>query len=276
MAEGTPARIDRAALERIIQRAAELQTSEREIGDSLSPDEVLALGKAVGIPSRYLQQALLEERTRLAGVAPSGLLERAVGPAAIVAQRVVRGEPELVEQALIRWMEERELFCVQRHQPGRITWEPIAGFHAAFRRSTGGFSGRRGPIMLAKAGTVSATVIALETGFTHVALGAEARKVRTESVVGSAALVGGGILTSGLLLVMGAFALPALIPVPVGLGLGYAALKRYGPVATRIHLGLERALDHLAQAPGARGRLPPRAPGLIDLLADEVRKALKS
>jgi hypothetical protein len=95
-------------------------------------------------------------------------------------------------------------------------------------------------------------------------------------VVGSAALVGGGVLTSGLLLVMGAFALPALIPVPVGLGLGYAALKRYGPVATRIQLGLERALDHLEQAPGARGRLPPRAPGLIDLLADEVRKALKS
>ena len=45
MTEGTPARIDRAALERIIQRAAELQTSEREIGDSLTPDEVLALGK---------------------------------------------------------------------------------------------------------------------------------------------------------------------------------------------------------------------------------------
>jgi hypothetical protein len=255
MAEGTPARIDRAALERIIQRAAELQTSERDIGDSLSPDEVLALGKEV---------------------APSGLLERAVGPAAIVAQRVVRGEPEMVEQALIRWMEERELFCIQRHQPGRITWEPIAGFHAAFRRSTGGFSGRRGPIMLAKAGTVSATVMALEAGYTHVALGAEARKVRTESVVGSAVLAGGGVLTSSLLMVMGAFALPALIPVPVGLGLGYAALKRYGPVAARIQLGLERALDHLEQTPGGRGRLPPRAPGLIDLLADEVRKALKS
>ncbi|HEU4953643.1 MAG TPA: hypothetical protein VFT28_03675, partial [Gemmatimonadales bacterium] len=204
MAEGTPARFDRAALERIIQRAAELQTSERDIGENLTPDEVLALGKEVGIPSRYLQQALLEERTRLAGVSPSGLVERAVGPAAIVAQRVVRGETEVVEQALIRWMEERELFCIQRHQPGRITWEPIGGFHAAFRRSTGAFSGRRGPIMLAKADEVSATVLALETGFTHVALTATARKVRTESVAGSAALVGGGVVTSGLLLAMGA------------------------------------------------------------------------
>ena len=72
MAEGTPARFDRAALERIIQRAAELQTSERDIGENLTPDDVLALGKEVGIPSRYLQQALLEERTRLAGVSPPG------------------------------------------------------------------------------------------------------------------------------------------------------------------------------------------------------------
>jgi hypothetical protein len=64
MADGTPARIDRAALERIIQRAAELQTSTRDIGESLTQEEVLALGKEVGIPDRYLQQALLEERTR--------------------------------------------------------------------------------------------------------------------------------------------------------------------------------------------------------------------
>ena len=80
MSEGTPVRIDRAALERIIQRAAELQTAERDIGDSLTPDEVMALGQEVGIPGRYLQQALLEERTRVAVVAPSGFWARAVGP----------------------------------------------------------------------------------------------------------------------------------------------------------------------------------------------------
>ena len=65
MGEGTPPRIDRAALERIIQRAAELQTSERDLADELTPDQVLALGREVGIPERYLQRALLEERTRL-------------------------------------------------------------------------------------------------------------------------------------------------------------------------------------------------------------------
>ncbi len=68
MSEASPARIDRAALERIIQRAAELQTAEREMGDTLTSDELIALGREVGIPGRYLQQALLEERTRLGNV----------------------------------------------------------------------------------------------------------------------------------------------------------------------------------------------------------------
>ena len=57
-------RIDRAALERIIKRAAELQTGERDIGEGLTEQEVLQLGRDVGIPGRYLQQALLEEQSR--------------------------------------------------------------------------------------------------------------------------------------------------------------------------------------------------------------------
>jgi len=55
MSEGTPARIDRAALERIIQRAAELQTAEREMGDSLTSDELMALGREVGIPGQGVE-----------------------------------------------------------------------------------------------------------------------------------------------------------------------------------------------------------------------------
>ena len=44
MSEGLPARIDRAALERIIQRAAELQTTEHDVGDGLTSQELIALG----------------------------------------------------------------------------------------------------------------------------------------------------------------------------------------------------------------------------------------
>src|SRR5919201_851680 len=109
MTDGMPARIDRAALERIIQRAAELQTSAREIGESLSQEEVLALGKEVGIPDRYLQQALLEERTRVVVPEPRGAWGRLSGPAEVTAQRVVPGTPERVERALLAWMEQNEI-----------------------------------------------------------------------------------------------------------------------------------------------------------------------
>src|SRR5207249_176863 len=72
--------IRREALERIIQRAAELQAGEQDIGEGLTEPELLALGQDVGIPSRYLRQALLEERTRPPVEARGGLLAWLVGP----------------------------------------------------------------------------------------------------------------------------------------------------------------------------------------------------
>ncbi len=276
MADITPASIDRAALERIIHRAAELQTAEREIGEGLTADQVLALGREVGIPGRYLQQALLEERGRIVEAGPGGFLSRTVGPAAIAAQRVVRGECETIEATLVRWLEKHELFSVQRHQPGRITWEPTGGFQAAYRRAVGAVGGSKRPIMLAKADTVSCTVLELEPGYCNVTLSATARKARGESVGGGAALASAGVVGTGVLAAVGAIFYVVLIPLPLALGLGYVALRRYGPVVARIQLGLERALDQLEQGTRADRLLPPAPPRLVDLLANEVRKALKS
>jgi hypothetical protein len=273
MVDGLPARIDRAALERIIQRAAELQTADREIGEGLTTDQVMELGREVGIPGQFLQQALLEERTRIVQAGPEGLLGRTIGPAAIAAQRVVQGERESIETVLIDWMEKQELFSVQRHQPGRITWEPTGGFQAAYRRAVGA-AGKR-PIMLAKADTVSATVLALEPGYHNVTLSATAKKRRNESVAGSAALAGLGAAGTGLLAAVGALLPVVLVPLPLGLGLGYLVVRQYGPVVQRIQLGLERVLDQLEHGRRSQRGLPP-PPRLIDLLANEVRKALSS
>ena len=276
MSEASPARIDRAALERIIQRAAELQTAEREMGDTLTSDELMALGREVGIPGQYLQQALLEERTRLGKIEAAGLFERVTGPGQVAAQRVVRGDADSVEQALLRWIEKNELLCVQRQQTGRITWEPISGIQAAFRRSTAALGGKR-PFMLSRAATVSATILALEPGYTHVELSADTRKVRNEYVGAGAALAGLGIAGTAALVALGALLPLALLPLPVALGVGYGVLRRFGPALARIQLGLERALDFLEQG-GATlpHQLPDRTTGILGLLADEVRKALKS
>ena len=277
MSEGPPGRIDRTALERIIQRAAELQTAEREIGDTLTSDELLALGREVGIPVRYLQQALLEERTRVGPLAPAGLIERVAGPGQVTAQRVVPAKPEIVERQLVRWMESNELLCVQRAQPGRITWEPVGGFQAAFRRSTAVFSTGSRSFMLSRASTVSAAILALESGYSHVTLAADARGVRSGYVGGGAALITSGAAATTLMVALGAMLPLALLPLPVAFGVGYSVVRRYAPAAERLQLGLERALDFLEQSAGKpQDGLPDRSAGLLGVLADEVRKALKT
>jgi hypothetical protein len=276
MSEGSAARIERTALERIIRRAAELQTAEREIGDTLTSDELISLGREVGIPVRYLQQALLEERTRVGSAASAGLLERIAGPGEVRAQRVVPIEPEAVERALLRWMETNELFCIQRQQPGRITWEPIGGVQAAIRRSTAAFGTGKRPFMLSRAATVSASVLALESGYSHVSLAADARKVRGEYLASGATLAGAGAAGTAAMVALGALLPVALLPLPFALGIGYTVLRRFGPALSRLQLGLERALDSLENGVGnASHRLAERA-GLMGVLADELRKALKS
>jgi len=275
MPEGTPAGIDRPALERILQRAAELQAGERDIGQALSPDEVLALGREVGIPDRYLQQALLEERIRV-DIEPPGLWERIAGPASVVAQRSVPGGVEQTERSLLVWVEENELFCVQRQQPGRIVWEPVGGFAAAVRRSSAAIRSGR-PFMLSQADTVSATILPLGPGRSHVALSATTRRTRAEFVGGGAAMAATGVAGAGLLVVLGALLPVALLATSGGLIAGYATARRYPGAIERVQVGLERALDHLEHgATKPERQLPGRRPGLFGLLAEEVFKTLRS
>jgi len=268
-----PARIDRAALERIIQRAAELQTGEHDLGDDLTEDQVLALGKEVGIPARHLQQALIEERVR-AEPAEARFLDRVIGKAAITADRVVMGTADAQEQALLDWMDRSEHLVVQRHQDGRITWEQMGGFQAALRASAAALGGGA-RAMLGKAGVVSATITPLESGYCHVQLSADLRATRGAFIGGAAALVSVGAAATLVLGVLAAFPAILFVPLPVAVVAGYAATRPYAGVAERTRLGLERALDHLERR-GSRPmpELPPRN-SMITSLAQEIRKALK-
>src|SRR6266496_2284832 len=119
--------ISREALERIIKRAAELQAGERDIGEGLTSNEVLSLGKDVGIPDRYLRQAMLEEQTRITPEVATGTWAWLTGPRSIIAHRVVPGERASVERAVSRWMTEEALLQPKRHYPDRTSWEPKAG-----------------------------------------------------------------------------------------------------------------------------------------------------
>jgi hypothetical protein len=270
-------KIDRSAIERIIQRATELQTGERDISDGLTSEEVVSLGKEVGIPERYLQQAMLEERSRsLVPVAPSRMLDRVMGPGTIRAERVVRGSVEDVEQRLIGYLENHELFTIQRQQEGRISWEPLRGIQGALRRSSAVFHGNR-PFMLSRATLLAATVIPLEPGFCHVTLSAELRTSRGGLIGGAFAVGALGVASAAVLLVMSPFIWFAVAPLPLAAGAGWAILRQYGPLAERIRLGLERALDHLERGePKPSHALPSRAGGMVGAILEEVRKAIQA
>lgn len=269
--------IDRKALERILQRAAELQTSERDMGEGMTPEEVLSLGREVGIPGQYLQQAMLEERTNVTPAEPAGAWDRVVGPATAMAQRVVMGRTEDVMNALVTYMDQHELLCIQRRQPGRITWEPLSGFQATVRRSTAAFGTGKRPFMLSNAATVAATLMPLEAGYVHVTLTADARGLRNAFIGGAAGITTAGAAAVAILAVLTPFAVIAVAPIPLALGLGYGVMRQYPPKLARIQLGLERALDELQQGGVDSKRLPgtPGRPGLGSLLAEELRKALK-
>lgn len=273
----TPDRIDREALDRIIRRAAELQTSERDIGEGLTESEVVSLGQDVGIPPRYLRQAMLEERMSGPRDANAGLLARIVGPREAGAERVVSGSREAVERALLGWVDANELFAVQRQLPGRITWETLGGVQAALRHASAMFQ-RKGPqFMLQKADLLVATVTALEDGYCHVRLDANLGRARG-GVVGGAAAVG-SIAAAGsiVLFTLGALPVVAALPLPVAAAIMWTITRTWPPVHARVQLGLERALDFLERG-GVKPAhaLPPERQGLLEQLAGEVRKAIQS
>ncbi len=65
--------LDRAALERVLARAAELQSQESaDTGGALTDDQILDLGKEVGLTPDAMRQAIAEERGRVSVPEASG------------------------------------------------------------------------------------------------------------------------------------------------------------------------------------------------------------
>jgi hypothetical protein len=265
--------IRREALERIIQRAAELQAGERDIGEGLTEADLLALGQDVGIPARYLRQALLEERTRPPAPERGGLLGWLVGPGRLAAQRVVAGESASVQRALDAWMQQEELLQVKRRYPEYTTWEPKVGAIASIQRALGS-GGRR--FALTRAAEVAGRVTPLESGFCHVQLFADVGNLRAQRLGIAATLVALGAAATGVFLTLGVLApfpyLPLVVLAPAAVG----ALRRHRAQHEQIRVGLEQVLDRLE-----RGEIKPEhaRPGLkaspLVRIADEIRKTLE-
>ena len=263
--------IRREALERIIQRAAELQAGERDIGEGLTEAEVLALGQDVGIPTRYLRQALLEEQTRSVVTGGTGLFAWLTGPSLLTAERVVPGDRGAVERALTVWMEREESLQVKRRYPDRTSWEPRVGAFASIQRALGA-GGKT--FALARATEVGGQVTQLETGFSHVRLVADVRGERARRLWGAALLVLWGAVLAGVLPALGALAPWAAIPTAVAWAAALAVARRHRRENERIQVGLEQVLDRVEHGEiKPEHALPGSRVTTFARIAEEFRKA---
>ncbi|MGH7669358.1 MAG: hypothetical protein ACRENQ_07665, partial [Gemmatimonadaceae bacterium] len=236
-----PQPLDRAALERVIARAAELQARTSDAAETMTEDQIIALGREVGLSPAYLRQALAEERShRGPPTAVHGLLR---GPALLSAERTVRGTAGEVFAALDIWMQREEWLQIKRQFPDRMVWEPRHDFEGNVRRLLN--VGGRG-YALSKATDVGATAVPADEGRVLVRLDADLSGHRRSSLGGMAAGATAGLASGGVLLVLNFAVLAAAAPVVLLGGVGYVAARTaYAKVAARVQLTLDQMLDRL-------------------------------
>lgn len=253
MAEPTPPVLHRAALERVLQRAAELQAASTEVPETLTEAELVALGAEVGLSAAALKQALLEERMRVVLPEERGLMAWLAGPATFVATRVVSGNPRDVLTRLHVLMDKEENLRELRRFPDRVVWGPRGGFAGAIRALTR-LDGRGFP--LARADEVAASAVPADSSRVHLRLEARLHQRRTSGA--QAASIG---VVSGTALSVVALALNAMLPLALGLGAVvagfslYEARSSYRRDAHFTQLALEQTLDQLEFGEASKGRL---------------------
>lgn len=278
MSDGVPefpseAPLSSDELERVIRRAAELQTAREALPETLDDAEVMRIGAEVGLQQSHLRQALLELRAEAMVPEPpeeDSFPRRLWGPAFVHTSRVVPGDRDDVQGRLREYLRLGESLRPVRDRPGLSYWEPAADLISQIRRGLdiGGHG-----FALAAAKRIEVAIQALEPGRCLVTISADLRNQRTE--YGIWWNVGAGLGTAGATaaLVAGA-GLPLLLVLPLAAGTAFgggAALTRrtLASERERVELAVQGLLDRL-ESGGLTA--PERTSGLVDrihrLIAD--------
>jgi hypothetical protein len=238
--------IQRAALERILARAAQLQGASGD-GDepgAMTEAQIIELGKEVGLSGEALRQALAEERSRVLVPEDSGAFALLTGPATVSAARTVSGTAGAVLGALDAWMQRSEGLEVQRRFADQLVWEARRDFFSTFRRaltiSGSGFE-------LAAANSVTAIVADVAPGQSHARIVADFRATRNQRVTKGLVLTLLLTLLVGTpLLAIGIAPLVAAIPAVLVAGVTmFFTWSGYHHLVSRAQVTLEQALDRL-------------------------------
>lgn len=252
-----PATVDRAAVERILARTLELQSSTSVDPEGrLTEAQLVALANEVGLDPINLKQALAEERSRIAVVEERGTLAGLYGNAGATAQRTVRGTPAQVLKALDDWMQREESLTPQRYFAERIVWEARKDFVGQIRRAVSG----RGHALV-RATSVSATAIAIDDHRVVVRLDAHLGGYRALMAQQNAVFTGVGLAIGGVLIALNFAMIAAVAPVALlAPGTFVSARASHRGSVERAQLALEQVLDRLER--GEAGR-PPSVLGML-------------
>jgi hypothetical protein len=244
--------LDRAALERVLARATELQAHLADAPDELTEKQLIELGSEVGISAEHLRQALAEERTRLVIPEETGVIGSWFGSTMAAASRVVTGTPAEVLALIDSWMQREELLRVRRRVGDRLTWEARRDFVGSVQAS---FNLGGKPYALTPASEVGATVVAVDSSRVLVRLDADFSPSRVRNVRWAGVTAGLGVTSGASVVALASMsAEPGALVIGAIVGSIWTALAGLGATAiaraqrrkvSRGQLALEQILDRL-------------------------------
>jgi hypothetical protein len=261
--------ITRAALDRVLARAAQLQGASGEGDDAgtMTEAQIIELGKEVGLSSAAVRQAIAEERSRTILPEETGIVAKLSGASVASAARTVPGSAAAVLGALDGWMQRNEGLEIKRRFADQLVWEARRDFFSTFRRAlTVSGSG----LELASADDVTAIVADVAPGQAHARIVANFRSTRNQK------LTKGFVVGLLLSLIVGAplaaidiNPMLALVPAAlVALASLFVSWRSYLHLVSRAQVAIEQALDRLEFADTKQ---PTTAQVLLDALLGPPR-----
>lgn len=237
--------LSRSALERVLARAAQLQAASGEDDESgaMTEEQLVELGKEVGLSGELLRQALAEERSRTLLPAESGWLASFTGVSAVTAARTVPGTPAAVLGAIDAWMQRSEALQVKRRFADQLVWEARRDIFSVIRRTIPIWG--RG-FELIPANDVSAIVAAVGPNRAHARIVADFSVARSRRATSGAALAFAMLLITAPLIAIGVSPVLAAIPSALAALLAlFITRRQYRQLVSRAQVALEQALDRL-------------------------------
>lgn len=176
-------RITRRQLEVVIRRAAELYAADTDADERISEAELLRIAEEIGLPARYVRQALYEAIDD----AEATVLDRIAGPGNLIVARSIPVDAGPILRHMEEYLVTREYLQLRRRQGEKAVFVPADDLISRFARSLSRPARR---FHLARARAVGVEVHQLEPGWAHIRLEVDLSVQRNELVRGGGILAG--------------------------------------------------------------------------------------